>query len=181
MLFQILQLIVSTVASILGGVMLLRFWMQAIRIRPPNQVGHVIFTLSDWLVRPMRRLVPGVGGYDWGSLIGALLVVALATTVYLLVGFSPEWYAMKVLYRFITWILYGFMALMIVEAIFSWVNPHAPMAPFVRALNEPLLRHLRRIVPAFGGLDWSMLVALLIIQIVHMVVASLFPLSVVGS
>lgn len=179
MLFQILQLLVNAAATILGGVMLLRFWMQAIRVRPPNQVGHLIFTLSDWLVRPMRRLVPGVGGYDWASLIGALLVVALATTVYLLAGVSAEWYALKVLFRFISWILYGFMALLIVEVIFSWVNPQAPMAPFIRALNEPLLRHLRRVVPPLGGLDWSMLVALILIQIIQMVVANLFPAMVV--
>lgn len=179
MLFQILQLIVNAAATILGGVMLLRFWMQAIRVRPPNQVGHLIFTLSDWLVRPMRRLVPGVGGYDWASLIGALLVVALATTVYLLAGVSVEWYGLKVLFRFISWILYGFMALLIVEVIFSWVNPQAPMAPFIRALNEPLLRHLRRVVPPLGGLDWSMLVALILIQIIQMVVANLFPAMVV--
>ena len=181
MLIQILQLIVSTVASILGGVMLLRFWMQVIRVRPPNQVGHVIFTLSDWLVRPLRRIVPGVGGYDWASLIGAILIVALATTVYFLANVSVEWYLMKVLYRVINWMLYGLTALMFVEVIFSWVNPHAPMAPFVRALNEPMLRHLRRVVPQFGGLDWSMLVALLLVQIVRMVIDSQFPLTIVQS
>jgi YggT family protein len=45
--------------------------------------------------------------------------------------------------------------LLILEVIFSWVNPHAPLAPFVRALNEPLLSPIRRVVPAIGGIDFT--------------------------
>lgn len=173
-MLSIIQLIVDAIATILGGVLLLRFWMQAIRVRPPASVAQFTFTLSDWLVRPMRRLVPGVGGYDWASLIGAFLVVALATSIFFFAGMPPELVAKMALYRFLTWILYGFMALLIVEAIFSWVNPHAPLAPFVRALNDPLLRHLRRVVPLVGGLDLSMLVALILLQIAQIVLAILF-------
>jgi YggT family protein len=89
--------------------------------------------------------------------------------------------ALKVLYRFLTWILYGFMALLIIEVIFSWINPTAPMAPFVRALNEPLLRHLRRVVPNAGGLDFSMLVAVILLQVAQMLLRGLFPPFVVNS
>jgi YggT family protein len=37
-------------------------------------------------VRPLRRVLPGVGGYDWASLIGAFLMVLLASCVLLLAG-----------------------------------------------------------------------------------------------
>jgi YggT family protein len=170
----ILQLIVDVIATILGGVLLLRFWMQAIRVRPPASVAQFTFTLSDWLVRPMRRIVPGVGGFDWASLLGAFLVVLLATSLVLISGVSPEQMVVLALYRFLTWIIYGFIALLIIEAIFSWVNPHAPLAPFVRALNDPLLRPLRRVVPLLGGLDLSLLVALILLQIAQMVLAMIF-------
>ncbi|MES2016584.1 MAG: YggT family protein [Pseudomonadota bacterium] len=158
-------MIVNTVTSILGGVLLLRFWMQAIRVRPPAPVAEFTFTLSDWLVRPLRRIVPGFGGYDWASLIGAFLVVLLSVSVRLLFGLTLDQLAMTALFVLFTWILWGLMVLLIVEVVFSWINPHAPMAPFVRALNEPLLRHLRRVVPPLGGLDLSVLVALILLQI----------------
>jgi YggT family protein len=177
---SILQLIVDTVATILGGVLLLRFWMQAIRVRPPASVAQFTFTLSDWLVRPLRRVVPGVGGFDWASLLGAFLVVALATSIYFLAGHGAEVVLLKIVYRFITWMIYGLIALLIVEAVFSWVNPNAPLAPFVRALNEPLLRHLRRVVPPLGGIDFSMLVALIILQICLMLLRTLFPALIVA-
>ena len=172
----ILKLIVDAVATILGGILLLRFWMQAIRVRPPASVAQFTFTLTDWLVRPLRRIVPGVGGYDWASLMGAFLVVLLATSVILLTGASGEAMFLLALYRFLTWIIYGFIALLIVEAIFSWVNPHAPLAPFVRALNDPLLRPLRRVVPLVGGLDLSLLVALILLQIAQVLLGMLFGL-----
>lgn len=168
------MLIVDAIATLLGGALLLRFWMQAIRVRPPASVAQFTFQLSDWLVRPLRRIVPGVGGYDWASLIGAFLIVLLATSVLLLAGLSPQMVAWATLQRFLSWILYGFMALLIVEAIFSWVNPHAPLAPFVRALNEPLLRPIRRTVPLVGNLDLSLLVALILLQIAQIVLGMLF-------
>ena len=180
-MLRILQLLVDTAAMILGAALLVRFWMQAIRVRPPASVAQFTFALSDWLVKPLRRVIPGVGGYDWASLIGALLIVALATCFYFLVGFTGEMVALKIVYRFLTWILYGLMALLILEAVFSWINPHAPMAPVVRALNDPLLRPLRRVIPVMGGLDWSMLVAIILINIAQILLSEVFPAYIVAS
>lgn len=173
-MLSILQLIVDAAASVLGGVLLLRFWMQAARVRPPATVAQFTFTLSDWLVRPLRRIVPGKGGYDWASLIGAFLVVLLSTSILLIEGVGYDAIFIMALYRFLNWIIYGFMALLIIEAIFSWVNPHAPLAPFVSALNYPLLRPIRRVVPLIGGLDLSVLVALILLQIAQVILGRLF-------
>lgn len=174
MVFKIIQLIVDTIAIILGGVLLLRFWMQAMRVRPTPQLGQAVFTLTDWLVRPLRRVLPGVGGYDWASLFGALLVIFLATCVYFLAGATIGGVAIMTVFTFLNWILWGLTILLIAEAIMSWVNPHAPAAPFLHEMNAPLLRPLRKVIPPMGGLDWSMLAALLIIQIARMVLAEAF-------
>ena len=157
------MLIVDAIATLLGGALLLRFWMQAIRVRPPSSVAQFTFQLSDWLVRPLRRIVPGVGGYDWASLIGAFLIVALATSVLLIAGWNAQAILLLALQRFLQWILYGFMILLVLEAVFSWINPHAPLAPFVRALNEPLLRPIRRLLPNLGGIDVSPIILILLL------------------
>jgi YggT family protein len=162
----ILQLIVDTVAGVVGGVLLLRFWMQVIRVRPPSSIAQFTFTLTDWLVRPLRRILPGVGGYDWASLIGAFLVVLLASSVLFLAGYSGQMVLLDAVLRLLHWIIYGFIGLLILEVIFSWVNPDAPLAPFVRALNYPLLKPIRRVIPPIGGIDFSVLVAFLLLQIV---------------
>lgn len=167
MLSSILTLIIDSVAAVLGGVLLLRFWMQVVRVRPPSSLGQFTFQLTDWLVRPLRRLLPGVGGYDWASLIGAFVVifVAVALDLLLLSRLVPQYLVLLSILRFFEWVFYGFMGLIILEAIFSWVNPYAPLAPFVRALNDPLLRPLRRIIPLVGSVDLSPLAALILLQI----------------
>ena len=173
-MLSILQFIVVIVAGLLGGVLLLRFWTNAIRVRLPDQIRQFVHTITDWLVMPLRRVVPGTRGYDWASLIGAFLVVLVASTVLLLAGASGETMLLYALHRFLTWIRYGFMALLIIEAIFSWVNPNAPLAPFVHALNQPLLRPIRRVVKPIGGMDLSVLVALVLIQILLFVLRQVF-------
>lgn len=167
MLISILSLILDVIAGLLGGMLLLRFWMQVVRVRPPAAIGQFIFQLTDWLVRPLRRVLPGVGGYDWASLIGACLVIVLAVAIDMLLvsRFSAQFLAPLSLLRFFEWVFYGFMGLLLIEVIFSWVNPHAPLAPFIRALNDPLLRPIRRVVPLVGGIDLSPLVLFLILQI----------------
>lgn len=167
MLQSILTLIIDTVAVVLGGVLLLRFWMQVVRVRPPNSIGQFVFQLTDWLVRPLRRIFPGVAGYDWASLVGAILIIVLSIAIHLLLSgrLLPELLLLLSLMRFAEWVIYGFIGLILIEAVFSWVNPHAPLAPFIRALNDPLMRPLRRVVPLIGGIDLSPLVAILLLQI----------------
>lgn len=179
MLYSILGLIVDTIAVLIGGVLLLRFWMQAVRVRPPYSLGHFMFQLTDWLVKPLRRLLPGVGGYDWASLLGAYLVAlaAMAAEFGMMGSLALQPVLVLSLLRLVQWIIYGFMGLLLIEVIFSWVNPHAPLAPVVRALNEPLMRPLRRVIPPLGGIDLSPLVAFLLLQIAMRVAgAILVPL-----
>ena len=178
MLQDIFNLIVDTVAGMLGGLLLLRFWMQAIRIRPPNTIGHFTFVLTDWLVLPLRRLIPGLGGYDWASLLAAFFVAVLASlaTTWYFPQFSAQLILVVSILRLAEWIIYGFIAFILIEVILSWVNPHAPVAPFIRALNDPLLRPLRRVIPLIGGIDLSSLVALLLLQVALKALARLIPL-----
>ena len=167
MFYSIFNLIVDTVATLLAGLLLLRFWMQAVRVRPPLSLSQFMFRLTDWLVLPLRRVLPGLGGYDWASLVGACLVGLLSIALQLAVRsvFAVEPWLLLSALSIVHWILYGLIILLFVDVIFSWVNPHAPLAPMVRAMNEPLMRPLRRFIPPVGGVDLSSLVAFLILRI----------------
>lgn len=178
MLYNIFSLILDTVATVLAAILLLRFWMQAVRVRPPSSIGQFMFQLTDWMVKPLRRLVPGVGGYDWASLLGAFLIALLLVVVHLWMAsaLSVPAILLASVMRLLEWILYGFMGLIIIEVIFSWVNPHAPLAPLVRALTDPLMRPLRRVIPLIGSIDLSPLVAFILLRIALYLVNAL-PLS----
>lgn len=167
MLYNLFNLVLDTVAGVLAGVLLLRFWIQIVRVRPPPQIAQFTFQLSDWIVKPLRRVIPGVGGFDWASLIAAYLIVLLCTAikVWLILGAFPVSLFVMAIFSIVQWIIYGLTALLILEVIFSWINPHAPLAPFVQALNAPLLGPIRQIIPLLGGLDISPMVLFLLLQV----------------
>ena len=175
MVANIVSLIIDTVSTLLAGVLLLRFWMQAVRVRPPFSLGQFMFRTTDWLVLPLRRVLPGLGGFDWASLVGGLLVALLSVAIELGVrsAFAVEPWLMLSLHSLIHWVVYGFIGLLFLEVIFSWVNPDAPLAPIVRALNQPLMRPLRRFIPPIAGVDLSPILAFLILRVVLFVTDSL--------
>jgi YggT family protein len=164
---DIVSILLEAVAGLIGGVLLLRFWMQAIRVRPPGNLAQFIYELTDWLVKPLRRIVPGFGGYDWASLIGVLLILGILASFSAWLTNSFVWSViLKIaLIDLLRWIYYGLIGIMLLGAVFSWVNPHAPMAPFVQALSDPLLRPLRRIIPLIGNVDLSPMIAMIVLYI----------------
>ena len=158
-------------------------WMPPIRAARVISAASILIICDGrqsskiWLIRNCTapsRVVPGMGGYDWASLIGAFLIVLLASSVFFLAGWPVQLVLLVACERFLSWILYGFMALLVIEVIFSWINPHAPLAPVVRALNEPLLRPIRKVVPLIGNLDLSVLVALILLQIAQLLLGLAF-------
>ena len=165
-MIELLNLVLDTVAGLFAGVLLLRFWIQIVRIRPPQQIAQFTYQLSDWIVKPMRRIIPGVGGFDWASLIAAYLIALVCTAiqVWMVVESVPVTLLLLAMFTVLGWAVYGWTALLILEVVFSWVNPQAPMAPFVRALNAPLLTPVRRVLPLLGGLDISPMVLFLLLQ-----------------
>ena len=69
--------------------LLLRFYMQVFRVSFRNQVGAFIMQLTNWLVMPLRRVLPGVFGLDLASLLPAMLLQALVATAFLSLSALP--------------------------------------------------------------------------------------------
>lgn len=187
LLFDILRLLLQTAASLLTFCLLLRVLMQWVRIHPSNPLSPFIFSMTDWLVKPLRKGVPGYGGVDWASVFGAFVVsfVLHVTLVLLTVAFSARTGAgvgdliVLTIPIAIFWVLrnmaYLLMGIVLVHVVLSWVNPFSPIAAVLGELSRPFLDPLRRVLPTIGNVDLSPLVFFLILQIVMMVLQSLMP------
>lgn len=73
-----------------------------------------------------------------------------------------------------------YMWLIVARAILSWVNPdpYNPIVRFIYNVTEPVLSRVRRLVPAFAGLDLSpILVLIAIVFLQKFLVASLLDLA----
>jgi len=180
MLYQIAALLLHVAFGLVAGLCLLRLYMQYQRIgmsaRAGNPLGPFIFAVTDWLVLPLRRIVPSVGRWDLASLVAAFLAeLALHALLWLLAGARGGLGAVPVLALFglLRLALTGLSALVIVYAVLSWVQADSPLAGMVGRLVAPLLAPIRRLVPLVGGIDLSPLVLLVLLQVAGIVVDSL--------
>ena len=129
--------------------------------------------LTNWAVKPLRRIIPGVAGLDWASLFAALVLQLLLAG--LLIGATGQlltddgaaialmvgWFAIRGLLRLAVYIVIGAL---ILQAVLSWINPYSPLSAPAHQLTRPLLDPLRRFIPLISGIDLSPLVAILLLQ-----------------
>ncbi len=176
MLYQIVSLILDTVVGLVAGACLVRLLMQRERVPFSNPVGRLVFALSDWIVLPLRKVVPAVAGWDTPSLLAAwLLVMAKLLVLWLLAGgVIPIVYLLVAsVFALLQLVISMFTALLIVFAVLSWVQPYSPVMPVLDRICAPLLAPLRRALPQIGGFDFSPLVLLLILQVAGMLLGGL--------
>lgn len=180
MLTNLFLLILEAVTGFFVFLLLARFYMQWLRVSFRNRLGQFVVAATDWLVRPARRIIPGLFGLDMPSLAGALLLHSgYLTIAFWLKQFSfgahagiavPVVLAIAIveLLRFSVYILIG---VVLFSAVLSWVNPHAPLAPLFNNLSRPFLRPFQRLIPPIAHVDLSPLILLLALQIVLMLLA----------
>lgn len=176
MAYQIISFLLDIAVGLLAGACLLRLYMQYQRIPFGNPVGRFVFALTDWLVLPLRRVLPSVRRWDTASLVAALLLeLAQYTVLWLLTGriWPAGLLPLMGLFGLLRLTLSALMGLVIVYAILSWVRADSPMVDIIDRLCAPLLRPFRRLIPLVGGIDLSPLAFLVVLQIALIVVASL--------
>jgi YggT family protein len=182
MIVQILQFLLEVVSGLIAGACLLRVYMQAQRIPFNNPVGKLVFALSDWLVMPLRKIIPNRTKFDLSSLVAALLIMVVQyILLWLLMGASgnPAMVLVLAVFGVLRMVLTGLIGILIVYAILSWVQPHSPIAGILHRLSEPVLRPLRKFIPLIGGVDLSALAAIIALQVLLMVLANV-QFSILG-
>lgn len=174
MIANALAIVVNSVFALFIMAVLVRFWMQVVRAPTRNPFAQFSIALTDFAIRPTRRVVPGFFRLDIASLLVALAFeFVLQLILVALRGANPfeaPGVALPVIlfFAFVELIrlsIYIFMVSILIQAVLSWVSAHHPVAPFFDAMTRPLLAPLRRIVPPIGGVDISPLIAFLFLQL----------------
>lgn len=172
MLADTLNFFIQTVGGLLAVAFLLRFLMQWLRVAFSNPFAQFIIQVTDFAVKPVRRLIPGWAGMDWASLLLAWMAEVLVAAAMLWVKDFPfalagaaVWWILLALgaIQLAKVALYLIIGLVLVRAILSWVNPYSPISPVIYPLTEPLLAPFRRMLPPMQ-FDLSPLLLLLVCQ-----------------
>lgn len=168
-------LIVQVVFGLYILAVLLRFLFQLVRADFYNPVSQFVVALTNPVLRPMRRIVPGLFGIDIASLL--LLLVLKIIELYLvalLLGATPAFTGVVIVAvaELVVLALHVFMVAIIVRAVISWFLPYGgynnPVMGLLVRLTDPLLRPAQRLIPTVGGLDLSPIVVLVVLQLAVM-------------
>ncbi|MDD5295567.1 MAG: YggT family protein [Rhodocyclaceae bacterium] len=171
MLSQLLLMVLDTVFGFVSGILLLRFMMQWLRLPFRNPVGNFVLAASDWLVKPARRVIPGLWGMDLASLVPAWLLQCLLLGLKLAFSLHPAsasalpMLLLAGMVETLRLAVYLVIGAVLGVVVLSWVNSHSPLSPLLNGMARPFLRPFQRLIPPVGNVDLSPLVLLLLLQI----------------
>lgn len=170
---QALVFLIKTAFGLYILAVTLRFLLQLVRADFYNPISQALVKITNPVLRPLRRVIPGYRGIDFSSLVLMLILDMLQFCLIFLVvaGGLPNLGRLLFLsvQDLVQLVLRIFMFSIIIEVVLSWVNPGAynPFTVILYRLNRPLLDPVRRLVPPLGGLDFSPFLVLVGLQLLN--------------
>ena len=167
MLTNAMQFLLHTVLGLFTIAVLLRFYLQLTRAPFQNHASQAVVALTNFAVKPLRRVIPSWRGFDFSTLLlayAAQLLLQFGTLWLndfpLFVAGDSVWAAMigLALIGLLKLSIYIFLYAVLLQAILSWVNNYTPLTAVLDALTRPLLKPLRNLLPTASGIDLSPLV-----------------------
>jgi YggT family protein len=177
MLGNALIFIVQVVFGLLTLTLLLRFYLQWVRAPYRNPLADFVNALTDFMVRPARRVLPGLWGIDLPTLLLAWLMQLLEWLIVLQVrgfrfgaeiGMALVGIAAVAAVAVLQMLVYIVLFSTLLQAVLSWINPGSPIAPLLDAMTRPFLRMFRRNIPPIGNVDLSPLFLMVACQLMLM-------------
>lgn len=174
--------LLQTVEFVIVYPALLRFFMQIFRAPARNPLSNFVIAITDFAVKPLRKVIPGLNGIDFASFIWAWLAeIILLFLFFALAGANvfiggPLTLPAIVFLAFVKLIkfsLYLLIFAVLVQAILSWTSPYHPLQPVFNSLTKPFLLPIQRIIPTLGGVDLSPLVLFVICQLLLLIPISM--------
>ena len=160
-------------------ILVLRLWLQLVKADFYNPFSQFIVKVSNPVVVPLRRVIPGFGGIDLATLLLAYLVATLKFVIIPLINGGPIDILASMFFGALYLIKQSGVLLfiiMLVMALMSWVvQGYNPTQMIFHQLCEPFLRPIRKIIPNIGGLDLSILAAFLILNVINILLSGAIP------
>ena len=174
-----MSFLVSTVFDLYLMVVILRFWLQLVRADFYNPFSQFVVKATQPIVAPMRRILPSMGSIDTASVVLAFLVVLVKMLVLTLIAGAGIDIGILLLFSVIAVIKNAGVLLfwmLLIRAVLSWFNQgYNPVVMIMTQLTEPILAPIRRIIPAIGGLDLSVLVLFIAMNFINILFSQYIP------
>jgi YggT family protein len=173
-----LEFIISTLFSLYILAVLLRFLLGLVRADFYNPISQFLVRITNPLLIPLRKIIPGFGKVDVAAVVLMLLLqVVLLLIIVALRGASVDILPLlgHAAGELIILTINVFLVAIIIQVIISWINPgsYNPVNALLDSLTSPVLRPVQRIMPPLSGIDLSPLFALILLQVLKMLIQPL--------
>ncbi len=191
-LAEILIFIIESLGTVFLIFVALRFFLQIARADFYNPFSQAIVKVTNPVLIPIRRVIPGLFGIDIASIILALIVQSLIAETIALILYQNLVNPLMIL----SWALLGTLKLstyiiivcIVILVISSFVAPQSrhPAILLAHQLLAPLMSPVQKLIPPVGGLDFSVFFIGMAVYIVQMVLdafassLSLHPQLIIG-
>jgi YggT family protein len=158
-----IRYIVDTLLWLLTLAFVLRLLFQWVRADFRDPIADAIVRITNWLIVPLRRLLPPIGRIDTATVLAVLATAAARTAAMLAIGGvglgNPLLFLRITVVGLIDLILRIYLFGLLLYWITSFVAPggYAPGTRLLAQLCEPVLRPVRRVIPPIGQIDFSVL------------------------
>jgi YggT family protein len=160
---EAIRYIIDTLLWLLTLAFLLRLLFQLVRADFRDPMADALVRVTNWLVLPLRRLLPPIRKVDTATVVAVLLIASVRTFVEIALGGESvtDW----VLFLHISvvdlldLVLRVYLFALLLYWLTSFVSPggYAPGLRLLGQLCEPVLKPVRRMIPPIGQIDFSVL------------------------
>ncbi len=160
---EAIRYIVDTLLWLLTLAFVLRLLFQLVRANFRDPMADAIVRVTNWLILPLRRLLPPIGKIDTATVVAVIAVSSIRTFAALgLAGAGVgdvEVFLRVTLVDLAELVLRIYLFAMLLYWLTSFVSPggYAPGVRLLAQLCEPILKPVRRIIPPIGQIDFSVL------------------------
>ncbi|MEZ5570549.1 MAG: YggT family protein [Halioglobus sp.] len=172
-MYAILTYLIQTLLSLFLVAMLLRFLLQLVRADFYNPISQFIVKITNPLVVPVRKIVPGYGKLDFASLLLAVILQILGIAAIFMINVgalpSPVLLLLGGLLGVAALLVQIYFFALLAMIILSWVaqGSHHPAIFLLYQITEPVMAPVRKILPPMGGLDFSPILVFVLINVVQ--------------
>lgn len=176
-------LLVDMLFGLVALVFVLRVLLQWVGAQFHNPICQGIYRLTNPILMPLRRVLKPWRRIDTAGVLVVYLILAVKAALLLALWRLPvalDAVFVLALAETLGLLLTLWFWLILIRVILSWVGGGGnPAVPLVMQLTEPLLRPVRRLLPALGGFDLSpLLVSLALLLARILMVAPLRDLAI---
>lgn len=163
-------ILIEVVFGIAVSIFIARVLIDYYRISYANQISQAVYKFTQPIIKLLGSIIPSIGKLNLSAMIAGFIIVFVKISLVLFLSNINMDLPRLIIYAFADYLntlLDIFFWLLIIRVILSWVRPsgYNPAVHLLVEITNPIMNFAQRIIPSFGGIDFSPIILFLAITL----------------